>query len=124
MACKRTGSVSDYQDRFKALLPRVGALSEAQQVQAFTPGLQPPLSLDIEVHNPQSLVVATSLARKLELREQSRVMLVYRLKLRSNHMANHVQLSIPLRARKLSEKTRHRTWHLAGIELQIVDFMF
>ena len=33
-------------------------------------GLQPPLSLDVEVHNPQSLIIAMSLARKLELREQ------------------------------------------------------
>jgi hypothetical protein len=33
-------------------------------------GLQPPLSLDVEIHNPQSLVVAMSLARKLEQREQ------------------------------------------------------
>jgi hypothetical protein len=54
MACKRTGSVTEYQDRFEALLPRVGMLTEAQRVQAFTAGLQPPLSLDIKVHNPQS----------------------------------------------------------------------
>lgn len=68
-ACKRTGSVVDYQDRFQALLPRAGRLTEAQRVQLFTAGLQPPLSLDVEVHNPQSLSVAMSLARKLELRE-------------------------------------------------------
>ncbi|XP_066340433.1 uncharacterized protein [Miscanthus floridulus] len=70
MACKRTGSVAEYQTRFEALLPRVGTLTEAQRVQAFTVGLQPPLSLNVEVHNPQSLVMAMSLARKLELREQ------------------------------------------------------
>jgi hypothetical protein len=63
-------SVVDYQDRFKALLPRAGALTEAQRVQIFTAGLQPLLSLDVEVHNPQSLAFAMSLARKLELREQ------------------------------------------------------
>jgi hypothetical protein len=45
-------------------------LTEAQKVQAFTAGLQPPLSLDVEMHNPQSLVIAMSMARKLELREQ------------------------------------------------------
>jgi hypothetical protein len=39
-------------------------------VQAFTVGLQPPLSLDVEMHNFQSLVIAMSMARKLELREQ------------------------------------------------------
>ena len=70
MACKRTSSVAEYQKRFEALLPRVGTLTEAQRVQAFMAGLQPPLSLDVEVHNPQSLVIAMSLARKLELREQ------------------------------------------------------
>jgi hypothetical protein len=52
------------------LLPRAGHLSETQKVQIFTAGLQPPLSLDVEIHNPQSLVVAMSLARKLELRDQ------------------------------------------------------
>lgn len=70
MACKRTGSVAEYQDRFEALLPRAGTLTEAQRVQAFTAGLQPPLSLDVELHNPQSLIIAMSLARELELREQ------------------------------------------------------
>ena len=70
MACKRTSSVAEYQNRFEALLPRVGTLMEAQRVQEFTAGLQPPLSLDVNVHNPQSLVIAMSLARKLELCEQ------------------------------------------------------
>jgi len=54
MACKRTGSVTEYQDRFEALLPCVGMLTEAQRVQAFMARLQPPLSLDVEIHNPQS----------------------------------------------------------------------
>ncbi|KAM3243961.1 hypothetical protein ACQJBY_055715 [Aegilops geniculata] len=70
MACKRTTSVVDFQERFEALLPRAGILSETQKVQIFTAGLQPPLSLDVEIHNPQSLAVAMSLARKLELRDQ------------------------------------------------------
>lgn len=59
----------DYQDRFQALLPRVGHLTETQRVQLFTAGLQPPLSLDVEIHNPQPLSVAMSLARKMEVRE-------------------------------------------------------
>jgi hypothetical protein len=70
MACRRTGSVEEYQARFEALLPRAGPLEEAQRVQAFTVGLLPPLSHDVEMHNPQTLVVAMSLARKLELREK------------------------------------------------------
>jgi hypothetical protein len=62
-------TVEEYQDRFQALLPRAGHLDEAQWVQLFTGGLLPPLSLDVRVHNPQSLAAAMSLARQLELRE-------------------------------------------------------
>ena len=69
MAYKRTGSVSDYQDRFEALLPCVGPLVEEQRIQAFTAGLGPPLSHDVEMQNPQTLIVAMSLARKLEICE-------------------------------------------------------
>jgi hypothetical protein len=68
--CRRTGTVEEYQDRFQALLPRVGQLDEAQRVQLFTSGLLPPLSLDVRVHNPQSLAAAMSLVRQLKLREQ------------------------------------------------------
>jgi hypothetical protein len=68
--CRRTGTVEEYQDRLQALLPRAGPLDEAQRVQLFTGGLLPPLSLDVWVHNPQSLAAAMSLARQLELREQ------------------------------------------------------
>jgi hypothetical protein len=39
-------------------------------VQFFTAGLQPPLSLDVEIHNSQFLAVAMSFVRKLELRDQ------------------------------------------------------
>ena len=49
---RRTGTVIEYQDRFQALLPRAGPLDEAQRVQLFTGGLLPPLSFDVEVHNP------------------------------------------------------------------------
>jgi len=52
MACRRTGSFIEYQDRFEALLPRAGRLDEEQRVQIFTTGLQPPLSMDVEIHNP------------------------------------------------------------------------
>jgi hypothetical protein len=68
--CRRTGTIEEYQDRFQALLPRAGHLDEAQRVQLFTSGLLPPLSLDVRVHNPQSLAAAMSLAHQLELREQ------------------------------------------------------
>jgi hypothetical protein len=47
--CRRTGTVAEYQDRFQALLPRAGPLTEAQWVQLFTGGLQPPLSIDVRI---------------------------------------------------------------------------
>jgi hypothetical protein len=68
--CRRTGTVAEYQDRFQALLPRAGPLIEAQRVQLFTGGLQPLLSIDVRIQNPQSLAAAMSLARQFELREQ------------------------------------------------------
>ena len=39
MACKRTSSVAEYQNRFEALLPHASTLMEAQRVQAFMVGL-------------------------------------------------------------------------------------
>jgi hypothetical protein len=53
--CRRTGTVAEYQDRFQALLPRAGPLQEAQRVQLFVGGLQPPLSIDVRIQNPQTL---------------------------------------------------------------------
>ncbi|XP_066310954.1 uncharacterized protein [Miscanthus floridulus] len=52
MACKRTDTVAEYQDRFEAPLPRAGTLSETQRIQAFMVGPQLPLSHDVELHNP------------------------------------------------------------------------
>ena len=69
-SCRRTGTVEEYQDRFQALLPRAGHLDEAQRVQLFTGGLLPPLSLQVQKQNPQTLVAAMSLARQMELLEQ------------------------------------------------------
>jgi len=68
-SCRRTGTVEDYQDRFQALLPRAGRLDEAQRVQLFTGGLLPPLSLQVQTQNPQTLATAMSLARQFELME-------------------------------------------------------
>lgn len=62
--CKHTSTVVEFQDRFQALLPCAGALTEAHRVQLFTAGLQPPLSLNVEIHNPQSLAVTMSLHEK------------------------------------------------------------
>jgi hypothetical protein len=68
--CRRTGTVEEYQDRFQALLPHAGTLKEEQCVQLFIGGLLLPLSLEVQVHNLQSLAAAMSLTRQLELREQ------------------------------------------------------
>jgi len=69
--CRRTGSVSEYSEQFLSLLARVGPLSDTQQVQLFTVGLQPPLSIDVQIQAPHTLEVAMNLARSYELREQS-----------------------------------------------------
>jgi hypothetical protein len=68
--CRRIGTVAEYQDRFQALLPHAGPLQEAQRVQLFVGGLQPPLSIDVRIQNPQTMAAAMSLARQFELREQ------------------------------------------------------
>ncbi|WVZ63880.1 hypothetical protein U9M48_013475 [Paspalum notatum var. saurae] len=68
--CRHTSTVAEYQDRFQALLPRAGPLREEERVQLFTGGLQPPLSIDVRIQNPQSLAAAMRLARQFELREQ------------------------------------------------------
>ena len=39
-------------------------------MQAFIAGLQPPFRLDAHIHNPESLIVSMSLARKLEQHKQ------------------------------------------------------
>jgi hypothetical protein len=59
--------VTDYLDRGQTLLPRAGHLDEAQRIQLFTSGLLPPLSLQVQMQNPQSLVAAMSLARQFKL---------------------------------------------------------
>jgi hypothetical protein len=64
--CWRTGTVTEYQDRFQALLPHAGPLQEIQRVQLFTGGLLPLLSHAMRFHNPQSLTAAMSLARQVE----------------------------------------------------------
>lgn len=69
-ACRRTGTVADYQERFLALLTCAGPLTESQQMQLFVAGLQEPLSIDVQLQGPQSLEVAMSLARSFERREQ------------------------------------------------------
>jgi hypothetical protein len=39
VACRRTTTVADYQERFLALLTRAGPLTELQKIQLFTVGL-------------------------------------------------------------------------------------
>jgi hypothetical protein len=71
--CHRTGTVEEYQDRFQALLPYAGPLEESQRVQLFTGGLLPPISNQVCLHNPQTLAVAMSLVREVEVMELERL---------------------------------------------------
>lgn len=71
--CRRTGTVEEYSNRFQALLPRAGRLTEAQRVQLFTGGLLPPLSHAVRIHNPETLAAAMSLGRQVELMEIDRL---------------------------------------------------
>ncbi|KAM0856597.1 hypothetical protein ACQ4PT_048998 [Festuca glaucescens] len=65
---RMAGTVAEYQEKFLALLGHVDALSTAQQVSIFTSGLIDLLKIDVELHNPQDLDTAMSLARAHELR--------------------------------------------------------
>jgi hypothetical protein len=71
--CRRTSSVEDYSNRFQVLLARAGHLDEAQRVQLFAGGLLPPLSHAVRIHNSETLAVAMSLARQVELMELDRL---------------------------------------------------
>jgi hypothetical protein len=51
MECRHTSLIVEYQDRFETLLSCAGTLVEAKKMQLFTIGLQPPLSLDVMIHN-------------------------------------------------------------------------
>ncbi len=66
-ACRRTGTVAEYSSQWQALLPRAGKLEEAQKIQLYTGGLLPPLSLQVQMQNPQSVASAMSLARQFKL---------------------------------------------------------
>jgi hypothetical protein len=61
-------TVAEYQEKFLALLGHIEALSIAQQVSIFTASLIDLLKIDVELHNPQDLDTAMSLARAHELR--------------------------------------------------------
>jgi len=65
---RMTGTVAEYQEKFLALLGHIDALSMAQQVSIYTSGLIDLLKIDMELHNPQDLDTAMSLARDPELR--------------------------------------------------------
>jgi hypothetical protein len=68
--CHRTRSVEDYSKQFLSLLAHAGTLTESQQVQLFTVGLRPPMSINVQIQAPQSLEVAMNLAEAYEVCEQ------------------------------------------------------
>ncbi|KAF8658447.1 hypothetical protein HU200_058898 [Digitaria exilis] len=67
---RRTGTVADYQDQFLKLLARCPDVSERQQIDIFTAGLQLPMSIDVEMQKPESLEDAMAFARSYERRNQ------------------------------------------------------
>lgn len=52
------------------LLARCENVTERQQIDIFTAGLSPPMSIDVEMHKPNSLEDAMALARAYERRIQ------------------------------------------------------
>jgi hypothetical protein len=63
----QTSSVAVYQTKFLALASRTfEALSDKQQIQLFTAGLRDELAVDVELHQPDDLQEAMSLARAYE----------------------------------------------------------
>lgn len=67
---RRMTTVAIYIDHFLDLLARAGPLTEDKQVDdLFTNSLQEPLSIDVQLQQPATLVVAMSLARSFEHRE-------------------------------------------------------
>lgn len=69
VACRRSGTIVDYQDRFLALLTHAGPLTESQQVQLFIVGLAQHISIDVQLQGPQSLEITVSLAHAYERRD-------------------------------------------------------
>jgi hypothetical protein len=70
--CRRSGTVEEYSNCFQAFLPHAGRLDEIQRVQLYIGGLPPPLSHAVRIHNPETLAVAMSLVRQIELMESDR----------------------------------------------------
>jgi hypothetical protein len=58
---KRTGLVATFDKQFNALLGCAPLLPAAQQVLIYTTNLQEPLTVDVEMWRPTSLLEATSL---------------------------------------------------------------
>lgn len=61
---RRTGSVDEYQDHFLKLLARCANVTERQQIDIFTAGLQQPMSIDVEMQKPETLEDAMALAHE------------------------------------------------------------
>jgi hypothetical protein len=59
VACRRTGTVADYQEKFLALLTRAGPLTDAQQIQLFLAGLQEPLTIDVQLQGLSCTMYST-----------------------------------------------------------------
>ncbi|XP_022680959.1 uncharacterized protein LOC111256735 [Setaria italica] len=67
---RRTGSIDNYQEQFLKLLARCEGVTKQQQIDIFTANLLQPMSIDVEMHKPETLEDAMALARAYERRTQ------------------------------------------------------
>lgn len=63
---RQTSSVQDYQGQFETLANRTEGLNESFMVSCFVAGLKEEIRLGVQMFTPNSLFVATNLARLQE----------------------------------------------------------
>ncbi|GLT61288.1 hypothetical protein SLA2020_340070 [Shorea laevis] len=65
---QQEGSIKEYQSKFESLLPKIGTLSQSQQVSCFVIGLKDVIKADVMAGRPLNLTSAIGLARVYEAR--------------------------------------------------------
>ncbi|KAB5538897.1 hypothetical protein DKX38_016430 [Salix brachista] len=65
---RQVTTVEDYQRQFEQLAARAGPLTSEQELEIFISGLQEYIAIEVELHRPQDLTSAMSLARLYERR--------------------------------------------------------
>lgn len=67
-ALRKAGIVDEYTERFLEQVAHTGNLNKQQHVNIYTTGLLEPLKTDVELHHPQNMETAMSLARAYKRR--------------------------------------------------------